>query len=776
MNDFNPNHQVEQQLHDYRRNNPRPLSQSGLANDQFLSHHSPMIQHHSSNMSQSGLTSKLSQNGYSNELSSLNYAKMSNPNGYQHQSHSNQRPSNQYSFDQYYPNEFSNNDQHPSNQQNSDQLSSLNNPINPNPPHSPSDPMKDAMKQFNSRLDMLADRPLLFTTPPTTLKETVSALTTTWITSPYSGNDLNETVREKIIANLEIALATYLSQPNALQSLQAQVPSILSQATNNSKVIIVRPNSVTSPHFLKTGPVSQSNDSTKIVNAQSNPSIPLSPSIPVNDPKVVIAQYNSSIPPPSTVTQEASVVANEQFNSVQSAHTSQLHAPINPSEIQYRRQRHDSFINQHPFQSSPQLPDITPIPMTPSRSCKEDFVTPSHHHRTLSRHSNQNLIPPKISRQIPIASTKPKQQIIDIPIPIALQRSYPIINDDPFWINKINHRVYCNDPYILDPLDEIYPRHTACNLRPQLLDPVYWSQQEKLSNLTNSVMYTLHNMCRCTIATCGYLWFNAHSSDTNNFSLDIKLPEDYQTHPRIDDQLVSDLSHYYHHHTSPQNALYFTKPSIPEPTLITLSEYKTMLIRPQTNQLESLFPPMYQESWQCANNSQEPFQRLSQDAISHNHPNSRSFCCMLRSSSHDHFPQTQPSSQYRTLRLPSNQSTQSNESFYTAPDSQIPLSPTLLEDPFDNEVPTNNVASSLPNDDFTEVVYEFPQLHLNPDPTSSQRFLVSTFQVRPRFPSSILSDQINANCTLTPLFSTIYSAANQQQQLIVTNSNRQHNK
>ena len=47
--------------------------------------------------------------------------------------------------------------------------------------------------------------------------------------------------------------------------------------------------------------------------------------------------------------------------------------------------------------------------------------------------------------------------------------------------------------------------------------------------------------------------------------------------------------------------------------------------------------------------------------------------------------------------------------------------------------------------DFTEVTYEFPRLHLNPDPTSSQRFLISTFQVRPRFPTSILSDQINVN-------------------------------
>ena len=379
---------------------------------------------------------------------------------------SNQHPSNEFVLNQHLSNQRPSNQRtstrSPSNQH-SDQLSSLNNPINPNQHHSSVDPTEEeATKQFNSRLEILADHPILFTSPPTTLTEAISAITTSWISSPYSGSDLNESIRKKIVSNLELALATYLSQPNALQSLQAQVPSILSQATNNSKVIIVQnnsahssnsvtlshhpesvsprlgctllpksissshlfennsvhsSNSATSSHPLENDPASQSSDP-KIVNVQSNLSIPSSSSIFVNDPNVVTAQHNPSIPPPAPFISKVSKVVNQQSDPVQSTHTPQYHTPINLSEIQYRRQRHDSFINRRPFQSSPRLPDITQI-STPMQH-KEDFVTPSRHYAP-SRHLRKDLIPPKISRQTPIVPTKHHQQIIDIPIPIALQ-------------------------------------------------------------------------------------------------------------------------------------------------------------------------------------------------------------------------------------------------------------------------------------------------------------------------------------------------------------------
>ena len=58
-------------------------------------------------------------------------------------------------------------------------------------------------------------------------------------------------------------------------------------------------------------------------------------------------------------------------------------------------------------------------------------------------------------------------------------------------------------------------------------------------------MYQFHNISGCTIATCGYLWFNSHSSESNNITSNPKLKGHYQDLPQLKDQLVSDLTHYY---------------------------------------------------------------------------------------------------------------------------------------------------------------------------------------------------------------------------------------
>ena len=379
--DFNPNHrQSEQQLPDNRRNNPRPLSQSGPSNKMKQSDNAPSY-HHQSNQhppSQNGLTDKLHQHDYS------------------HQHHSHQHPSHQYQSNQY-----------PSNQH---QLPTLDNPVNYNQRHS-SDPMNEDTAQFNPTLDLLVDHPLVFTSPPTTLKETVSTLMASWLTSPYTGKEIDENMREKITAHFETALATYFSQPNALQSFQAQAPSILSQAVNNSKVIIVQPktlsslNPASSSHSLEMATDFQPANASKIVNAQSEPLIPPSSSLIVNDTKVGLCT-NFSIPPLTPVTSKAPKIVNKQINSTQPAHVPQYYnSPINPSEIQYRRQRHDSFVNHIPFQSSSLLPDVTPISMPQLSQRKEDFTTPLRR-PVSSRHSHKDLIPPKISRQIQNCSSQ----------------------------------------------------------------------------------------------------------------------------------------------------------------------------------------------------------------------------------------------------------------------------------------------------------------------------------------------------------------------------------
>ena len=74
--------------------------------------------------------------------------------------------------------------------------------------------------------------------------------------------------------------------------------------------------------------------------------------------------------------------------------------------------------------------------------------------------------------------------------------------------------------------------------------------------LTNGfTTHRFHNTSGCTTATRGYLWFNAHFSEHNSLLTDPKLKESYRDSSQLEDQLISDLTHYYQQHTPAQRAL-----------------------------------------------------------------------------------------------------------------------------------------------------------------------------------------------------------------------------
>ena len=79
---------------------------------------------------------------------------------------------------------------------------------------------------------------------------------------------------------------------------------------------------------------------------------------------------------------------------------------------------------------------------------------------------------PRLKPKPQIALAKPAQRIVPLPIPTSLkEQAYLIRQNDPFWLNKLNQRVYCHDLYVSDPQDEVYARHTNCHLNSKLSAP-----------------------------------------------------------------------------------------------------------------------------------------------------------------------------------------------------------------------------------------------------------------------------------------------------------------
>ena len=114
-------------------------------------------------------------------------------------------------------------------------------------------------------------------------------------------------------------------------------------------------------------------------------------------------------------------------------------------------------------------------------------------------------------------------------------------------------------------------------------------------------MYQFPHMLGCTIATCGYLWFNAHSSEHNRLVINPKLKENYRESPQLEDQLISDLTHYYQQHTPAQRALQATQVSRSEIEVISLSEFSLITLH-QTRR-SRLFEAQYNRfSHQCTKN------------------------------------------------------------------------------------------------------------------------------------------------------------------------------
>ena len=223
----------------------------------------------------------------------------------------------------------------------------------------------------------------------------------------------------------------------------------------------------------------------------------------------------------------------------------------NSVQIKPKQKQSPPTINNESILLPDFIPDFTskpePAPIRRPQIIQQDY---------------SSAIPPRLKTTQSTALSKPSAKIIPIPIPVSLRhQAYNISQNAPFWLNKLNQRVYCNDLYIFDPQDEIHAHHTNCHLPLHIFDPQHLHKSLGEYKLTNDFMYRFHHLSGCTIATCGYLWFNAHSSEHNSLTVDPKLKENYRDSPQLEDQLISDLTHYYQQHTPAQRALQATQVS-----------------------------------------------------------------------------------------------------------------------------------------------------------------------------------------------------------------------